>query len=457
MAKEKRVYRVLAWGDAGTCATGFGTVMRHVLKGLAESGRFVIEQIGINFMGDFYDTDVHPYRLYPACPLGENDMFGRPRLIRTLLGNDPALRPPWDILFTLQDPFIVEPIAPQVKEIQKQYEEKGLPLVWVGYFPVDSRLKENWVTSSILAPDVSVVYTDWGKAQVVYHDLKGELKAEERVRVIPHGVDLDVFKPLPKQEIAKFRHDYFQGKVRDETYLVTNVNRNQPRKDVPRTFKVFKEFQKVRPDFFLYMHMAAQDAGGSLLETARQFDLKPGEDWGFPAKFNVNQGVPISVLNMIYNASDVIVSTTLGEGWGLSLTEAMAAGTLVAAPHNTSIPGILGNEGIDDHERGISVLCDSTSSEWICEGLADHERIRPLANVDDFVKKLVWAYDHSEECEAIVKRAAEWVKGLDWNKVVKTHWLPLFDQAASELVKKRDEAQARIRTNRVANEAVRGG
>ncbi|NCY12365.1 MAG: glycosyltransferase, partial [Burkholderiaceae bacterium] len=38
----------------------------------------------------------------------------------------------------------------------------------------------------------------------------------------------------------------------------------------------------------------------------------------------------------MYNASDLYVTTTLGEGWGLTLTEAMATRTPVICPISTS-------------------------------------------------------------------------------------------------------------------------
>ena len=36
---------VLAYGDTPTCPTGFGTVMRHLLGGLASSGNYDIDTV----------------------------------------------------------------------------------------------------------------------------------------------------------------------------------------------------------------------------------------------------------------------------------------------------------------------------------------------------------------------------------------------------------------------------
>ena len=47
----------------------------------------------------------------------------------------------------------------------------------------------------------------------------------------------------------------------------------------------------------------------------------------------------------LYNIADVNISTTLGEGVGLSLIEASACGTTSIAPNNSAIPEMLGDTG----------------------------------------------------------------------------------------------------------------
>ena len=47
----------------------------------------------------------------------------------------------------------------------------------------------------------------------------------------------------------------------------------------------------------------------------------------------------------LYNVADVNISTTLGEGVGLSLIEASACGTTSIAPNNSAIPEMLGDTG----------------------------------------------------------------------------------------------------------------
>jgi glycosyltransferase involved in cell wall biosynthesis len=158
------------------------------------------------------------------------------------------------------------------------------------------------------------------------------------------------------------------------------------------------------PTAFLYLHCNPNDAGGSVHEMARNFDLELGKDYSVPQDFNAGVGYPVETVNKVYNAADLCITTTLGEGWGFITTEAMAAKTPIVAPYITSIIDIFGGKEGDEliAFRGIPVKAGSTSSEWICMGMEDNERIRPLTNVDDMVEKIMWAYTHPAEVQKIV-------------------------------------------------------
>lgn len=409
--------------------------MRNVLGGVAATGRYDIEQIGVNFTGDYYDREAFPYRIYPASPLGNGDIYGRDRLLQALSGRDPVLTGPWEILFTLHDHFILEPAVPHIVKALERLRAKGSPLAWVGYWPVDSGLTASWA-KTIVRPDIPAVYTGYGKKEVLHHDPEGTLGYREKVRTIPHGVDTNIFHPLPEKEVADYRDYYFKGRVGPKTCLVTNVNRNQWRKDLPRTFAAFSSFHRQVPDSFLYLHAALVDTGGNLNEMADEHGLVLGRNWGCPDNFEVNTGVSLEELNYIYNASSVIVSTSLGEGWGFSITEAMAAGTPVIAPHHTSIPELLGNETPSAMVRGLSVECGGPSL-WTSGGPPDHNRTRPLADVEDFVDKLLFAHEHPDEMKRCAREAQRWIRDLSWKRVVQEHWLPAFKDAEEEAGRRR--------------------
>ena len=67
---------------------------------------------------------------------------------------------------------------------------------------------------------------------------------------------------------------------------------------------------------------------------------------GFNARDIYKGDVTEQDVNLIYNMSNVNLSTTLGEGCGLSLLEAQASGTPSIAPNNSAIPEMLNGTGI---------------------------------------------------------------------------------------------------------------
>ncbi len=460
--KPKRKRRVL-WLSDYACATGFAQVAHNVLRELYETGLYEFDVIGINYSGGHADRDKYPifdkdFRLYPAWPQGRNDMFGRELLVSAISRRNRDIRGPWDLVFTLQDPFIMEAggVACNVAEIRAEIK-KQFPIdnmfKWIGYWPVDAPTKENWITKSVAQCDYPVAYCQYGYDEMIAHDqedgiyewlqqphdekrVRGNLLApslKDRLSIIRHGTNTKDFYTLPKEDNDKFREEYFGGRVKPDDFLIINVSRNQPRKDMARCIKIFADFQKKVPNSFLYLHARVDDVGGNLQEMSRHFDLDQNR-WGFPSEFNESQGFPMEFINKLYNTANVCLSTTLGEGWGLMATEAMATKVPMVGPNITSFTEIFNTpNGFDPKTcRGIPLAAGSNASEWICLGQTDNERVRPLTNVDDAVSKLYWVYRNPDKVKEITDRAYKWATELTWKNECKK-WIDLFDKAYNDL------------------------
>lgn len=461
-----RQIKILVLGDSPAVATGFANVIRNIFTRLAKKPRFLIDVIGINEVGGWKDPQIYGQNMhiYPALGLGTStDLFGRPKLINSMLMKDPDLQPPWDIVFTLNDPFILEEqftswgtgTMSMLRAVVDGFREQFPPGWWskiVSYWPIDSAIKETWYKDAVVKANYSIAYSEYGKQQIESVEKKlSKSLLSSPLQVIYHGVDTKVFRPMTKEVSADFRKNFFQGRVKPETFLCMIVARNQPRKDIPRAMKVFREFQKRRPDSFLYIHSKNHDAGGTLTEYGNALGLRPEKDFGFPSKFSENRGYPEETLNMLYNTADCVLSTTLGEGFGLPFFEAMATKTINVAPDNTTVPELFNIEvGTDvkkldeqtylDKIRGIGVKSGSNSSEFYCLGGIDKERFRPLTNVDDMVQKLIWVYDNPDKVEKIEDRAYEWVQQYDWETIA-NQWGGLFEKVFKDL---EDERRAWI-------------
>jgi glycosyltransferase involved in cell wall biosynthesis len=400
--------KVLAYADSPTSATGFSTVSRNIFEALYKTGRYEIDILGINYWGDPHNF---PYKIWPAGINNDRDPYGRKKVANMIQQME------YDILFFLQDTFILDFMPPLISKLK----DSGKKFKSIVYYPIDGFPKEQWI-KNVSCADYMVAYTKFGAdlSKLVYSGCKDPL-------VIPHGANVSDYKPLPKEDIAKFRKMYF-GHHHDK-FIVTNINRNQHRKDIPRTIMAFKEFRKKVPDSILYLHMAPKDQGWNLLETIKSFGFTMNNDVVFPENFGPNQGYPREVVNLIYNSSDLVVSTSLGEGWGLSWVEAMSTKTPILMPNNTSM-----KEHITDE---IGYTCKSGGHPSLYTVLPhDNEVIRPLVDVEDMVNKMVHIYNNYDEALGKAEKAYKMIHDkFNWQGAVGDQWIELFNKVYYEGLK----------------------
>jgi glycosyltransferase involved in cell wall biosynthesis len=405
---------VLVYGDAVLCSTGFAQVMRNVLKQLYATGKYIFTCIGINHDGSPYDQQLYPYAIHPAVsPLSDNpvynDVYGRQKFI------DFARSGRFDLVFMLNDTFIIKTFLGTLLETRGNLpKEKRFPIIM--YFPIDGTPQKSWIEEVVAKVDFPVTYTEYAKRECMKHAFN-----LENMPVIYHGVDKQTFFPLPVDIITKFRKDFFG--TNSDKYIVLNVNRNQPRKDLHRTFAAFKLFHEKYPDTFLFINAQKEDVGGNLVEIAAHYDLVYDKDWACPGgTFNANQGYPIHMVNMIYNASDLVVSSALGEGFGLSTVEAMAVKKPILFPNNTAIPEIVG----PNEEYGYMCKSGETINDWICLGSPDNNLLRPVTNVLTMADKMCYIYTHYEE--ALDKAEKAYDRVWTWEQVGE-QWKEVFHKA----------------------------
>ena len=409
--------KVLAWGDYA-CSTGFGTVMKNIMSEINNTGSYEIDVVGVNYDGGPYDTSKWPGRLWPAIsalrtqgPYG--DVFGRQVFLDLLGQND------YDIVFIVQDTFIVLPIVPQILELQRT---KPNTFSTIYYYPFDCTPREEWVKQCVASFDFPVAYTEYAKNE----SRKFVGAIADKQDVIYHGTNTNDFFPLTPEQKQETRKAIFPPVLQDR-FIITNVNRNQGRKDVSRSLMVLKQLHNIgMKNAFLYMHMQETDFGGSVMQMAASIGLNPDNDFTIPdpRQFGAHSGFPIEFLNGIYNASDAYLTTTHGEGWGLSITEAMATKLPVIAPNNTSVPEILGED------RGWRVQSGHTPTHWIIKE-NDNERMRPLMDVEEAAETIKYIMEHPEEAAERAENAYAWVKENTWENICK-QWINVFNRATNK-------------------------
>ena len=333
---KRKPFRILALFDYNSF-TGFATVSKNLVKNWQRTfgDDMKLDIVAVNYFGEDY-SEGENIRVISAKrrDVAEDD-FGRYVFMRSIMDID------YDLVFILQDLGVVVPVIPHIKKLledKKNGNRKQFKSIL--YFPVDFALTPNLVVGLDFF-DVLATYTEFGKQNVLR--LRPELKP--KLKVVPHGNNMENFYPLPAEEADTFRKEYF--KDNSDKFIIGCVNRNQSRKDIPTTIFGFLEYwEEHNKNSFLYLHMNPKDPMGWHLRTIlSQTPLREGVDFAFPPEEDYNKGADVIKLNKIYNSIDCFLSTATGGGWELTVTEAMSAKKPVVIPKHTSFEHLGGQNG----------------------------------------------------------------------------------------------------------------
>ena len=187
---------------------------------------------------------------------------------------------------------------------------------------------------------------------------------EEKVEVIPNGVDLEKFKPIPTDE-ARQRLQ-LQGKPL--LVSVGNLNSNKGFDKLIKSVRILSE-QDNQKDIHLVII-----GEGALLKSLQGLVRSLGLD----DHVSFAGGVPHKELFLWYSAADIFCLASGREGWPNVLLEAMACGRPVVATPVGGIPEIVSSDRL-----GILVRRNEMDiAEGISKALLikwDREEIRQYA------------------------------------------------------------------------------
>jgi len=131
----------------------------------------------------------------------------------------------------------------------------------------------------------------------------------------------------------------------------------------------------------------------------------------------------------LYNISDLFVSTTAGEGFGLGPIEANSCGIPVITPDNSTGPEILGLESgriSKDQSSGFKyakggLLTNTPIDLWVGHGLKQR-----ITTPEDTYKAIKYLYDNPEERLKMGLNGAKFVKDTFNFDIFKEKWLKLI-------------------------------
>jgi len=322
--------KILIIGDA-VAPTGFARVIRSIFEPLNK-------HFELHHLATRYDGRAHNYswQLYPASK-GES-VYGYDQISPLIEQIHPA------IVFLLYD----IPFQPVYLEKLRQASPK---LKIVMYSPVESGPIAPELTSRLQGVSRYVLFTEYGRREIEsslqlvrQNDPRFQFPALE---VIPHGVDKDRFYPLdgdngagqdaiPARRLMARRKLGFDEPEILHAFIVLNANRNMPRKRIDLTMQGFARFARDKPaNVKLYLHMATADTGWNVVILAKRYGIF--DRLIMTSADNKQPEFSDEQLNLLYNACDVGLTTTTGEGWGMVSFEHAATKAPQIVPHHTSL------------------------------------------------------------------------------------------------------------------------
>ena len=162
----------------------------------------------------------------------------------------------------------------------------------------------------------------------------GEKSNNKVIRYVPHGLNHNIFTPITKDSINYKEFTKFKNTIiKDETNFILFFNsRNIRRKQIPDTLLAWKYFVDKLPEeeqdkVKFILHTEVVNDHGTDLMAVKEYLF--GESYK-NIMFSTSK-ISSPQLNYLYNMADAQILLTSNEGWGLSITEAILAGTPIIA------------------------------------------------------------------------------------------------------------------------------
>ena len=393
--------KILIIGDA-VVPSGFARVIRSIFEPLHTD--YELHQLATRYDGRPHD---YPWAL-SAAGKGKS-RYGYDQIVPLIEQIQPA------IVFLLYDiPF-------QVPYLEQLRKTKVQPKI-VFYSPVESGPIAPEIMQRLGGLSRYVVFTEYGRREIesglqIVRENDPAFQFPD-LEVIPHGVATEKFFPLPDKAEARRKMRLDDAAHRD-AFIVLNANRNMPRKRIDLTIHGFSLFAKDKPaQVKLYLHMATEDTGWNVLILAKRYGIF--DRLIMTQADNSQPTFSDEQLNYLYNACDVGITTTTGEGWGMPSFEHAATRAAQIVPRHTSLADLW-----KDAAEFIDPVITLTYP-----GNLTHAHIVTPEGVAAALQRLYEDNPHHEKLGDAAYRTATRPE-LSW-RTISSRWQRLFDELLAE-------------------------
>jgi glycosyltransferase involved in cell wall biosynthesis len=231
--------------------------------------------------------------------------------------------------------------------------------------------------------------------------------------LVPHGIDTNVFKPLPN--VSELRETCGLG---GDPFVIgiNQANNDAIRKALPEQMLAFAKFCERHDDALLTLHTGVHQEGGQDLESV-------AENLGILDKVRVVDQYRYAAgmitptdLNEWYNVIDVLGQTVYAEGFGLPIMEAQAAGTPAITTDASSM--------IEVNPHGIRV-----GGQPFWNGVHKGWWISP--NVTQIVDAYEEAYQNRKSVD--VKKLRRFAQTYAYPRISKKYMQPALDELLARM------------------------
>ena len=282
--------------------SGVGTQARWLVSGLIETGKYSFRCFGGAIKHDNYDTVV----VNPDFIIKPTNGFGDRNLLRKTLAQ---VKPDALMLFT--DPRFFMWVWEMEDEIHQM-----CPIVYWHLWdnPPWPEFNRHIYESTDLVNCINY------PTYKMVHE-----RFPEKTNYIPHAVPEDLYKPLPKEDVRKFKAALL-GNEKVDHFTPMYVSRNARRKvpsDIIESWKIFLDDLEAKYGHrkaTLILHTDPLDQEGTNLFML--VDL-------FGVKDNVvfsKERIGFQEMSTLYNVCDCVVNRSMNEGFGLPVLESILCG-----------------------------------------------------------------------------------------------------------------------------------
>lgn len=320
--------------------TGVGIQARKLTKGLAKTGKYEVVEIGCALNHQNLNPIVEDNVL--IYPINIQREYGDKNVLRYLISKEKP-----DFIIPFGDPRFFGYLFTMDDEIRKESQV-------LFYHTWDNAPFPKFNIPLYVGCDALVMISKFS-----YELIKPNV--DMPVFLVQHGFDPTEFFIISEKERIEERENIRKlTGLKELNFIIFWNNRNISRKRPGDVMMVFKEFFKQHPDSAMIMNTDSIDREGiDILQFQRDLNFE-----SIPIVFNFNK-VDGTQLNKFYNMSDITLTMTHSEGFGLCVGESLCAGTPVVSTRTGGIPEqmsyIKHNEAQDDGVRA----CESYDEEIV--------------------------------------------------------------------------------------------